>query len=73
MAINVTAIGLFGIGYSVRIKIINRKNLEDKKKSRKISEAKELVYRNLFLVLYVAYLNIFSKTGVVMPLACHKL
>jgi len=73
MAINVTAIGLFGIGYSVRIKIINRKNLEDKKKSRKISETKELVYRNLFLVLYVAYLNIFSKTGVVMPLACHKL
>ena len=73
MAINVTAIGLFGIGYTVRKMIINRKCLGHGEKSRKISETKELVYRNLFFVLYVTYLNTFSKTAAVMPLACHKL
>ena len=74
MAINATTIGLFGIGYTVRKVIITRReNLEDGEKSRKISETKELVYRNLFFVLYVTYLSTFSKTAAVMPLACHKL
>ena len=74
MAINVTTIGLFGIGYSIRKMIITRRpNLEDGEKSRKISETKELVYRNLFFVLYVTYLSTFTKTAAVMPLACHKL
>lgn len=74
MAINATVIGLFGIGYTVRkMIIIRRENLDDEEKSRKISETKELVYRNLFFVLYVTYLSTFSKTAAVMPLACHKL
>ena len=69
MAINVTAIGLFGIGYTVRkMIIIRRESLDDEEKSRKISETKELVYRNLFFVLYVTYLSTFSKTAAVMPL-----
>lgn len=47
----------FGIGYCVRKMIINRKSLEDKEKSRGISETKELVRRNLNFVLYVAHLS----------------
>ena len=74
MAINVTITGLFGISYTVRkMIVIQRKTLDDEEKSRKISETKELVYRNLFFVLYVTYLSTFSKTAAVMPLACHRL
>ena len=74
MAINIVAIGLFGTAYAVRKVIILKKaGLEDEEKSRKISETKELVYRNLFFFLYVTYLSTFSKTANVLPLVCQKL
>ena len=73
MAIKITASVFIGIGYCVRKMIINRKSLEDKEKSRGISETKELVRRNLNFVLYVTHLSTFSKTASGMPLACHKL
>ena len=63
MAINVTAIGLFGIGYTVRkVIIVRRESLDDEEKSRKISETKELVYRNLFFVLYDLSEHLFEDS-----------
>ncbi|KAL9978890.1 hypothetical protein ACROYT_G016473 [Oculina patagonica] len=74
MAINFAVIGLFGIAYAVhKVIILKKPCLEDEEKSRKISETKELVYRNLFFFLYVTYLSTFSKTASVLPLACQKL
>ena len=74
MAINLAAIGVFGVAYTVRkVIILKRACLEDEEKSRKISETKEFVYRNLFFFLYVTYLSTFSKTANVLTFACQKL
>ena len=74
MVINITVIGASGIVYCVRKMMISRqRGLEDAEKSNKISQTKELVYRNLFFFLYVTYLSTCSKTVSVLPLACRKL
>ncbi len=74
MATNITAIGVSGVVYALyKLTILRNQSLENDEKSNKISQAKQLVYRNLFFVLYVTYLSTCSKTVSVLPLACRKL
>ena len=73
LSINATAIGASGVFYGIRKRIIlQNKSLEDEEKPAKISEMKEVVYKNVFFVLYVTYLSTFSKTASVLQLACRK-
>ena len=74
MALNASFIGFSVVAYGIhKIVILSRSGLEADEKSRKISEAKEVVYRNLFFLLYVTYLSTCSKTANVLPLNCRKL
>ncbi|XP_078378321.1 uncharacterized protein LOC144661434 [Oculina patagonica] len=73
MTLNASVIGVSVLAYGIRKIIIVRSGSLEEEKSRNISEAKELVYRNLFFVLYVTYLSTCSKTANVLPLACRKL
>ena len=73
LSINAIAIGASGVFYGVRKRIIlQNKSLEDEEKPAKILEMKEVVYKNVFFVLYVTYLSTFSKTASVLQLACRK-
>ena len=74
MAINAAVICASVVFYVVRKVIISRnRNLNAEEKSSKISQTKELVYRNLFFILYVTYLSTCFKTASVLPLACRDL
>ena len=74
MSINATAIVVSGLAYGVRrVLILKNKNLENAKKSKRVSKTKELAYRSLFFFLYVTYLSTCSKTATVIPLVCRKL
>ncbi|KAL9953038.1 hypothetical protein ACROYT_G040389 [Oculina patagonica] len=74
MSINIAVIAVSGVVYGVRKLIISRhRSLGDKEKSKRISQAKELVYRNLFFFMFVTYLSTCSKTASVMPFTCWKL
>lgn len=43
-----------------------------KKKAKKISEAKQKVYTVVFVVFYITYLSTCSNTANINPLACYK-
>ena len=74
MGLNTVVIGISGVAYGVRkFFILRNRSLEDEEKSQALSRTKELMYRNLFFILYVTYLNTCSKTASVLPLACRKL
>ena len=74
MTINAAVIGISGISYGVHKQIVlRRQKLDSTVKVIKISETKELVYRNLFFFLYATYLSTCSKTANVLPLACRRL
>ena len=74
MAINATVIGVSVAIYEVRkVMILLNRNLQNDTKLRKISEIKELVFRNLFFFLYVTYLSTCAQTARVLPIACQKL
>ena len=74
MAINAVVIGVSVAVYGVRKAIILwNGNLQNDEKSRKISEIKEPVFRNLFFFLYVTYLSTCAQTASVLPIACQKL
>ena len=74
MAVNTAVIALSGVYYGVRRALILKSQImEVKEKSTRISQTKELVYKNLFFVLYVTYLSTCSKTAAVLPLACQEL
>ena len=74
MAINAAVIGISVTVYGVRKTIILRnRNLQNDEKLRKISEIKELVFKNLFFFLYVTYLSTCAKTASVLPIACQKI
>jgi len=74
MAMNIGVTGAFGIVYCVRKRIIlKRQGLDEMEKSSKISQTKEVLYRNLFFFLYVTYLSTCSKTASVLPFACRQL
>ncbi|XP_078376644.1 uncharacterized protein LOC144659979 [Oculina patagonica] len=74
MAINAAVIGVSVVAYGVRkVMILRNRHLQEDDKTTKISQTKELVFRNLFFVLYVTYLSMCAKTASVTPLACQKL
>ncbi|XP_078383858.1 cysteine repeat modular protein A-like isoform X2 [Oculina patagonica] len=73
-AMNFAVICLAGVGYGLHKLIISRNHsLEEEEKSRRVSQSKELVYKNVFFFLYVTYLSTCSKTVNVLPPACRKL
>ena len=74
MTINATVIGINGVAYGVRKVILSRnRSLLEAERSKKLSEAKEIVFRNVFFFLFVTYLSTCSKTASVLPLACREL
>ena len=74
MAINAGAIAVSVVVHGLRKTIILRnRSLQNDDKSRKISEIKELVFKNLFFFLYVTYLSTCAQTANVLPIACQKL
>ena len=74
MAINAAVIGFACVAFGVRRLVISRdQNLEEEAKRRKVSQAKELAYRNLFFILYVTYLSTCSRMASVLPFGCQKL
>ena len=74
LTMNFTVIAAFGVVYVFRKKIIlKNQSLEDEEKSTKISQTKEVLYKNTFFFLYVTYLSTFSKTASVLPFACRTL
>ena len=74
MSLNFVVIGTSGVVYGVyKLIILRNQNLDDEEKSNRISQTKELVYKNLFFFIYVTYLSTCSKTASVLPFACRKL
>jgi len=74
MAINATVIGLSGVAYGIRrVVILRSRSATNDEKSRKLSQTKEFVYRNMFFFLYTTYLNTCLMTANVLPLTCRKL
>ena len=73
LAMNCIAIIVASAVYGLRKLILTRKTLNEEQKLEKVSQTKELIYRNLFFFLYVTYLSTCSKTANVVPLACHTL
>ena len=74
VAINAAVIGFAGALYAVRkVTILRNRLLEDEKKTRKVSKAKLLVYRNLCFFLYVTFLSTCTMTASVLPIACRSL
>ena len=74
MTINVALVCFSFIAYGVRKLLISRnRSLEEDEKARRVSQSKELVYRNLFFFLYVTYLSTCYKTASVLPPACREL
>ena len=74
MATNAAVIGLSAIAYGiVKVMIGRNESIENEAKSRKITETKNLLYRNLFFFLYTTYLGTYSMTSNVLPLTCRQL
>ena len=74
MGLNACAIAFFAFILGVRYVMVTLSNsLTQMEKAKRISHAKELVYRNLFFFLFVTYLSTCSKTANVLPLACRRL
>ena len=74
MTVNAGVIGISGVSYGVHRQIILKaQKLGSVEKMIKISQSKELVYRNVFFFLYATYLSTCSKTANVLPLACWRL
>ena len=74
MAMNIAVICFAGIGYGLhKLIILGNRSLEEDEKSMRVSQSKELAYKNMFFFLYVTYLSTCSKTAIVFPLACGKL
>ena len=73
LAMNATAIFLAVIVYGLRKLLLLKAKLTRQQKEKKASQAKELIYRNLFFFLYVTYLSTCLKTAKVLPLACRTL
>ena len=73
LAINAAAIIISVVIYGLRKLFLMRSSLDETEMVVKASQAKELIDRNLFFVLYVTYLSTCSKTANVLPLACREL
>ena len=72
LSLNAIAVTTSGVVYGIRI-IFGKKHLEDEQKRAKTSHMKEIVYKNLFFILYITYLSTFSKTASVLPFACREI
>ena len=73
MAVNAGVICFSGIAYGMyKFVILRNPSLEEEEMLKRVSQSKELVYRNLFFFLYVTYLSTCSKAANVLPLACRK-
>ena len=74
LSLNAIAVTTSGVVYGIRRRIIfGKKHLEDEQKRAKTSHMKEIVYKNLFFILYITYLSTFSKTASVLPSACREI
>ena len=73
LAMNSVSIILAFSVYGITRIVLMQNALSEKRKAKKLSKTKELIYRNLFFFLYVTYLSTCSKTASVLPLACRKL
>ena len=74
MGLNACAVAFFAFIFGVRYVVVSLNgSLTKMEKAKRISHAKELVYRNLFFFLFVTYLSTCSKTANVLPLACRRL
>ena len=73
LAINAAFIIISLVIYGLRKLFLMRSRLDERDLAAKTSQVKELIYRNLFFVLYVTYLTTCSKTANVLPLACREL
>ena len=74
MAMNVALVSFSVIAYGLHKLLISRKrSLQKEEKARRLSQSKELMYKNLFFLLYVTYLSTCYKTFSVLPPACKKL
>jgi len=74
MAVNAGVICLSGIAYGLhKLVILRNHTLKDGEKSRRVSQSKELMYRNMFFFLYATYLSTCSKAANSLSLACRKL
>ena len=73
LALNACAAIAALVVYGIRKLFLIRSNVSGAQKALKTSQAKELIYRNLFFFLYVTYLSTCSKTANVLPLACHTI
>ena len=70
LAINVGAIVFCGVVYGTcKLLTLRSQSLADEEKPARLSETKQVVYRNLFFFLYVTYLSTCSK----QLLSCHLL
>ena len=73
LAMNAVVIILSLSLYAIRKLFLLRSNLDDQQKAQKMSQTKELIYRNAFFFLYVTYLSTCSKTAAVLPVTCRLL
>ena len=74
MAMNAAVIFISYITYGVYKLIITRnRSLEEDEKSRRVSQSRKLLYKNVFFFLYVTYLSTCSMTANVLPAACRTL
>ena len=73
MAVNASLIGISGVAYGVFKVSLRNSRLGEEEKLSKLSQTKELIYKNLFFFLYVTYLSTCSKTANVLPLTCRKI
>ena len=75
LAINAAAIAVAGTSYGIKrlLMIFRSGHLENDAEAKQISKTKELIYRNLFFLLFVTYLTTCSKTANVLPVTCRKI
>ena len=73
LTVNAAVIILSLSVYGIRKLYLLRSSLDDRQKALKMSQTKELIYRNVFFILYVTYLSTCSKTAAVLPPACRPL
>ena len=74
MAMNASVIALSGIAYGIRkMMIVRNESIGNEEKSRKLTQTKEFLTRNVFFFLYTTYLGTCSITANVLPLTCRKL
>ena len=73
LTMNAAVIILSFFVYGIRKLYLLRSTLDDQQKALKMSQTKEVIYRNAFFILYVTYLSTCSKTAAVLPPASRTL